>query len=190
MKNWINRPYLFLLVLVLAFAGCRQGQSPPTGQATAPTVVYLVRHAEKMTDNPGEEDPDLTPAGYQRTEALKEYLAGVEIQALFSTAYQRTRQTLTPLAREHGLIIQLYESHDYDALAEKITREHAGQTVVVAGHSNTVLELAEAFGAKRPREKIADHEYHFLFRVVKAGDQPATVEVVEYGQQSAVPVAE
>ncbi|CAN5756381.1 phosphoglycerate mutase family protein [soil metagenome] len=192
MKNPISRLlFLFLpLALVLTFFSCGQNGRPTTQNAPHPTVVYLVRHAEKVTDNPSDEDPDLTPDGYARAEDLKEHLADVEIQALFSTPYRRTRSTLGPLAQEHGIEIQPYEAHDFAALAEKINREYAEQTVVVAGHSNTLLELAEALGAKRPKEKLADHEYDYLFRVVKEGDRLASVEMRHYGQPSAEPVAE
>ncbi len=153
-------------------------------------MVYLVRHAEKITDNLSDEDPNLTPDGHARAQDLQEHLADVEIHALFSTPYRRTRQTLAPLAENQGLEIQPYEAHDFAALAEKINKEYAGKTVVVAGHSNTVLELAEALGAKRPKEKLADHEYHYLFRVVKEGNQPATAEMGPYGKPSAEPVGE
>lgn len=192
MKTLLRRPLFFFLPLLflLPSFGCEQNEKTTTGQAPSPTVVYLVRHAEKKTDNPSDEDPYLTRDGFARAEDLQEHLADVEIHALFSTPYRRTRQTLAPLAEDKDLEIQPYEAHDFAALAEKINREYAGQTVVVAGHSNTVLELAEAFGAKRPKEKLADHEYHYLFRVVKKGNQPATVEVGHYGQPSDEPFEE
>ena len=35
--------------------------------------VWVVRHAEKLTDNPNEKDPHLSQLGVERAEALKNY---------------------------------------------------------------------------------------------------------------------
>jgi broad specificity phosphatase PhoE len=43
-------------------------------------------------------DPVLSPAGEKRAEALMEKLLHAEIDLLYATPYQRTRQTLRPLA--------------------------------------------------------------------------------------------
>jgi 2,3-bisphosphoglycerate-dependent phosphoglycerate mutase len=155
--------------------------SPEPGVPAPPTVVYLIRHAEKVTDNPDDRDPLLTEAGKQRAEALNTYLAGERIEGLFATPYQRTQLTLAPLAKARNLSVQTYDSKNHAALVEKIKQEYAGKTVVVAGHSNSVLELIEAFGLERPISQIEEHEYTYIFRLVLGPGKPG-VTVAQYGE--------
>ncbi len=150
--------------------------------------MYLVRHAEKapssgaMTD-----DPDLSEAGLKRTEALKTQLASAPIAAFFATKYKRTQQTLAPLASAKKQTVQLYEVKDNAALVQKIKQEYPGKTVVVAGHSNTLLPLVEAFGGTKPFAEIADHQYDYLFKVTLQEGKAPLVDVQKYGAASVAP---
>jgi len=87
---------------------------------TDTTTIYLIRHAEKVTIDAANADPDLSPLGYQRAEALKERLASVAISAAFTTPYQRSRLTLAPLARAEGIDLQPYKAHKYVSLVKEI----------------------------------------------------------------------
>jgi 2,3-bisphosphoglycerate-dependent phosphoglycerate mutase len=189
-KNFLLSFWLLLLLLCSqTFTHCHNAGQTAGNGASTPTVVYLVRHAEKQTLDPNDEDPDLTDAGYQRSNDLLTYLEAEPIDALYSTKYRRNRLTLTPLAQARGLQIRTYEAHDFENFVNQLIREHAGQTVVVAAHTNTLLELIKTFGAPPPLEKIPDHAYDYLFRVQKVGDQPATVEVLQFGQPTEEPVS-
>ncbi|ALI99833.1 SixA phosphatase family protein [Rufibacter tibetensis] len=157
------------------------------GQA-AKTVVYLVRHAEKAASNGNmTDDPVLSEAGRKRTEVLKNQLASVPVAALFATKYKRTQQTLQPLATAQKQKVQIYEAQDYAGLAQKIKQEYAGKTVVVAGHSNTVLPLVEALSGKKPVSEIADFQYDYLFKVTLPNGEEPLVEVQKYGEPSVAP---
>lgn len=185
MKHFLRLP-LLLLLLVTFMASCRSG-SVEDGvaaeqPAAEPTTVYLVRHAEKDTSNPSEQDPDLNDTGKARAEALRTLLKGEQIDALYATKYIRTIHTLKPLADERQLEIRQYEGHDFNGIKQRLLQEHAGQTVVVAGHSNTLLPIIEAFGAKRPVSEIADSEYTYLFKLVVDGQNPAVVEVNRFAE--------
>ncbi|GAA4303146.1 hypothetical protein GCM10023183_15500 [Nibribacter koreensis] len=152
------------------------------------TTVYIVRHGEKappsgaMTD-----DPSLSEAGRTRAEALRTQLAKAPVRGLYATKYKRTQETLQPLSQATNVPVQIYEASDFAGLATKVKDAHAGQTVVVAGHSNTVLSLVEAFGAQKPFAAVADHEYDYLFKVTLSPDKPAMVEVMKYGAVSIAP---
>ncbi|MCR5886270.1 histidine phosphatase family protein [Hymenobacter sp. J193] len=156
------------LLTGLLLAGCATTQTilPP---AAAPTVVYIVRHGEKDL-TPGLADPPLTPAGQQRAQALHDTLAARGIKAVFSTNTSRTKNTVQPLATQLKLPVQLYDAKQLPALATRIRREYGGQRVVVAGHSNTILETAEALGARRPVPTIGDDEYNYLLQVTVPAD--------------------
>ena len=152
--------------------------------ATAPVVVYLVRHAEKDISDPKNEDPGLTPAGMERAEALRAMLEGQEVDALYATKYIRTKNTLKPLADSRQLEVRQYEAHDFNNLKQQILQHHRGETVVVAGHSNTVLPIMEALGVKRPVAEISENKYDHVFKVTVAPDGTATVEASLFGAAS------
>jgi len=182
---------LLLLLLVVALGACRSSTSETDGVAVAaeqkvsePTVVYLVRHAEKDISNPSDQDPDLTAEGQARAEALRALLSGQEIDALYATKYLRTISTLKPLAEERKLEIRRYEGHDFNGIKQRLLQEHRGQTVVVAGHSNTLLPIIESFGAKRPVSDISDQQYDFLFKLTIDPEDKASVEVSEFSAQA------
>lgn len=188
-KSLLQQISVFLLML-LAMA-CRQspgGQEgnlavvDPIDNNAQPTVVYLVRHAEKDISNIDNQDPDLTPEGVARAEALRSLLEQQQVDALYATKYIRTKNTLMPLAEERKLEVQQYEAHDFNGLKERILQNHQGQTVVVAGHSNTLLPIVETFGAKRPVPNITEQEYDYLFKVTLTPNGTATVETDYFGK--------
>jgi 2,3-bisphosphoglycerate-dependent phosphoglycerate mutase len=143
------------------------------------TIVYLVRHAEKDTANPDEKDPDLTPAGYARAKALQKHLQNTPIDAFLSSPYKRTRLTLEPLAA--GREINTYPAHGYTALKKLITGKYAGKTVIVAGHSNTLLDIIETLGAPKPVGAISDSKYDYIFKLTLRPGKKAKVETATFG---------
>jgi 2,3-bisphosphoglycerate-dependent phosphoglycerate mutase len=185
MKQFLHLVFLFVLMTLLG--ACRSGtvdSDLPVAveqNVETATTIYLVRHAEKATSDPSNEDPDLTPTGMARAQALRGLLQGEEIHALYATKYVRTIQTLKPLAEERQLEIIRYEGHDFNGLRERLLRDHRGQTVVVAGHSNTLLPIIEALGIKRPIGDIADSEYNYVFKLIIDQENKTIVEVNQYG---------
>ncbi|MBC5993452.1 SixA phosphatase family protein [Pontibacter cellulosilyticus] len=183
---------VWVLLLILGTAACRNmptgnegavaiANAAPDEAVTQPTTVYLVRHAEKDISNPSDQDPGLTAEGEARAEALRSELEGLKIDALYATKYKRTQNTLKPMATARNLDVQIYEAHDFNGLGQKIKEQHAGKTVVVAGHSNTILPIVEALGGKRPISDISDSQYDYLFKVAVAPDGTATVETKKFG---------
>ncbi|MDX5437049.1 MAG: histidine phosphatase family protein, partial [Pontibacter sp.] len=159
MRKSLQKQFGLFLLLLFTVVACRQspvGQEgplsvvDPVDNNASPAVVYLVRHAEKDISDPNNQDPDLTPEGQARAQALQTLLQGQQVDALYATKYIRTKNTLKPLAEAYGLEVYQYEAHDFIGLKETILQKNAGQTVAVAGHSNTLLPIIEAFGAKRP----------------------------------------
>jgi 2,3-bisphosphoglycerate-dependent phosphoglycerate mutase len=184
MRKALQQLGVFLLLLTLA---CRQSPVVQEGavsvldKADQPTVVYVVRHAEKDTSDVNNQDPGLTEKGMARAELLRKLLQQEPINALYATRYVRTQQTLKPLSEERKLEVLPYEANDFTGLKERILGSHRGQTVVVAGHSNTLLPLLEAFGVKRPVADISEQEYTYLFKLTIAPDGTATLETDHYG---------
>jgi len=143
------------------------------------TTVFLVRHAEKHTQPMG--DPALTTAGQERAITLSRILKEAKISAIYSTRFVRTRQTALPLADVFDLPIIQYEAKDFEGLVDQIVSEHAGEVILVVGHSNTVPQIIEAFGAD-PVMPIADNDYDNLFALTRFKDKRTRVFCLKYGQ--------
>ncbi|MFD2932719.1 SixA phosphatase family protein [Spirosoma flavum] len=129
--------------------------------ACSSTTVYIVRHAEKMNET---DTTDLSPAGYVRAAALADTLANRGIDSIFTTPYYRTQQTAQPLAKRIGVQVTAYPAKPTEAIVDRVNRIH-GKTVLVVGHSNTILEIARGLGAKPAIAKIESGDFDNLFRV-------------------------
>jgi 2,3-bisphosphoglycerate-dependent phosphoglycerate mutase len=118
---------------------------------SAQTTFILVRHAEKeSTAN----DPGLSAAGQQRALALARILEQQKVDAIYSTNFNRTRNTVKPLADAKGISIQTYEKEPDIAELQK-----SGGTIVVCGHSNTIPALANKLLGKQQFANFADDDY-------------------------------
>ena len=60
-------------------------------------TLYLVRHAEKQADS---KNPPLTQCGEERAKQLASLLSKAQIKSVYSTNYQRTMSTATPLSKK------------------------------------------------------------------------------------------
>jgi broad specificity phosphatase PhoE len=141
------------------------------------TRVFIVRHAEKV--RPGS-DPPLTPEGRERARELARVVAKAAPSAVFATEYQRTQQTVQPLADVLSLAVVEVGAKDVQQLADSILGDHAGETVVVAGHSNTVHLVIAALGGPTVPE-IPDDEFDNLFIVTVRCDGDVEMMHLEYG---------
>ena len=126
------------------------------------TTFILVRHAEKQQD--GTKDPGLTKEGVARSLRLKDLLAEQEVDAIFSTPYQRTKLTVTPLAAAKEVSIQIYEPFKEGFLGQLIAA-YPNQTVIISGHSNTVPLLINKLIGEEKYEQLDDSDYNDLFVV-------------------------
>lgn len=143
--------------------------------------VWVVRHAEKITVNPKDKDPELSPEGSVRAEALLKLLKGEKIDSIFVTPFKRTKLTAFPLADELGLAMKIYNPTDQKALAKQLIVNAKGKKIVIVGHSNTVLDLLEAFGGSKPFQEIKDDEYDYIFVLTVKKDK-TEVKVDHYGK--------
>lgn len=103
-------------------------------------TIYLVRHSEKdlSSDNPS--DPPLTPCGQERSKSLSYFLSAVDLDALYSTSYNRTKNTALPTATSKGLEIEEYDHQNLKDFSNLLLERK--QDAMVVGHSNTTGVLA------------------------------------------------
>ncbi len=140
---------LILLSAFLVF------QTPGFSQENITTFI-LIRHAEKGDDRT--KDPDLTEAGKQRSIRLVEMLKDQSIDAIYSTAFKRTQNTVAPLADSKKLKVLTYEAFkpgDIDAILSK----HKGGTVIICGHSNSIPWTINYLVGKEQYKDFEDKEY-------------------------------
>lgn len=164
MRNLL-RP-LLLLASILAAA-------PLAAQDS--TVVVIVRHAEKAVVEPTNNDPPLSEAGTARAHALHHALDGMRFHAVIATERQRTQATARPIAEAQGLtpeIVSLrHGAAHVDSVAAAV-RRHAGHTVLVVGHSNTVTRIVHALGGPRMAD-LCEPQFSNLYVVVlRPGAEP------------------
>jgi broad specificity phosphatase PhoE len=81
-KNFFKY-WLIIGSLVLSLSSCYTSK------------IYIVRHAERLDQSA---DTPLSAAGHQRAKDLAEKLGKENIDSIFVSNYQRTRQTAQPLA--------------------------------------------------------------------------------------------
>ena len=142
------------------------------------TTVWIVRHAEKDTAFVNRQDPDLTATGQQRALDLATYLQNEEVVKVFSTDTKRTRQT----AKHFKAPIDIYNPKNLTGLLDLITQNANGKSVLIVGHSNTVLETIEALGGKRPVMQLTDDDYDYIFKVEIEAGKLAVVSFYHFGQ--------
>lgn len=152
------------------------------GCAAPDTTVVLVRHAERGAGR----DPDLTPEGRARAEALVEVARRERVEAIYVTPFKRTRQTAEPTATALGLtpivtpLSASVEAHAA-AVAADIRAKWTGKSVLVVGHSNTVPLVMKELGVEAP-PVIEESEYGRAFVVKIAEDGTVRVEEAAYGE--------
>ena len=167
---------LTAVVLSLVLSACASApQSPAASKVDTSMTFVIVRHAEKVPD--GSKDPPLTEAGLARAQGLAKRLSSVPVIAVYTPPFQRTRQTGTPTAQEHGLPLIEYDAKlPAGDFAAQLRARHAGQTVLIVGHSNTVPDIAAALCSCEVAP-MSEAEYDRLMTVRVGADGGAVLDV-------------
>jgi hypothetical protein len=179
-KNLLRRRIALVLLTFLAVCGV----APLAGQAPAPqppTTIYLIRHAEKLTD--GRED--LSWQGFYRAAVLPQLFLppvppGVsggtrallpKPDFLVATApskhSNRPYETIQPLSSALNLpISNEVANDDFAQLAQTLlSGKYAGKIVLVAWHHGNLPKFAAALGAVPPYAKWPETQFDRLWRI-------------------------
>jgi broad specificity phosphatase PhoE len=147
----------------------------PVAQAQQVTSFILIRHAEKGDD--GTKDPDLTAGGVRRAESLVKLLKETKVDAIYSTAFKRTRSTVEPLSRSTNIPVQNYEAFKGDKI-DAMLKKHAGGLVIIVGHSNNIPWIANYLTGTETYKAFEDSDYDNLF-IVTVFEKGKTAKVVQ-----------
>lgn len=160
----------------------------PLAAQTAPTVVIIVRHADKAAAPAN--DPPLTEVGVERAEALAGLLKDANVGAVLHTPTTRTRETARPTAERFGITPEIIPTGPMPVVSAAVVnmvQRHAGQTVLIVGHSNTVMPWIAALGGPQ-RENLCDHQYDGIYTLIIDGGSVRLVEA-RYGPPNPVQTA-
>jgi broad specificity phosphatase PhoE len=137
--------------------------------AEAQKAVYLVRHAEKAGDDL--ESP-LTTAGAERAQALAQLLEKSGIKAIYTSEFRRTKETAAPLAAKLGITTISKPAANPDAVLADISANHAGDIVLIVGHSTSVPALLKKWDPTADVQ-IGECEFDNIFVLVPTGSSSA-----------------
>ncbi len=159
-------------------------------RAQEPTVVIVVRHAERAGDTG---DMGLTEGGRARAAALARALADAKVGAVITTQWQRTQLTAAPLMQALNLTPVIVPTTGgmpaHIAAVADAVRRMPGKTILVVGHSNTVPRIITALGGP-PMADFCDHEYDGLYVVVMRANGEVSVVRSRYGAPNGPPPAD
>lgn len=178
MRPALIAPLLLACTLLAACAGT------PHALAAGGVTFIVVRHAEKVDAS---RDPDLSPAGHARAQALAQRLGQAPLAAAYVTEFKRTGQTLAPSVQARGLVATAYAAAEPAAtFAARLRAAHPRGVVLIAGHSNTVPDIVAALCACSVAP-MPDHEYDRLSLIrIDAGGTPS-LSVQRYGAATPAP---
>lgn len=139
--------------------------------------LFLLRHAQALSDAPSDKDRALSPKGIEDAQALGRVMAkkGYFPDLVLCSPALRTRQTLEAL--EEGLgkrhserpdILYNGAAGDYLAEIQKASDEYSD--VMVVAHNPSIYELVIRLG---------NPEQDSMMQRLSAGYQPATLSVLE-----------
>jgi len=130
---------LGLLIVVIAIvsiseAAFSQTCSNPKGK------VYILRHADKFDDKktPNKYRPISCPKGCEMAKNLVDEFNNIDLSAIYTTDYMRTKQTALPLAKSKNIEPKVIEKHKTPELLNKICENQNNQTIMIVGHSTTI----------------------------------------------------
>lgn len=135
------------------------------------STFYFIRHAEKDRTDPENKDPELNQDGLGRAIQWAEVFDPVALDAIYSTNYERTSMTAAPTSVKKDLDITYYDPSTLDM--QVFSDEHAGQNVLVVGHSNTTPQLVNKVLGIEKYNDMDDSDNSSLF-VVRLIDGVAT----------------
>lgn len=168
----------FALLLLLTFTlSCKEEPAKDlTNEEVSVSTFYLIRHAEKIRSNPDDADPELNQKGLGRAMHWAEILNDVELDAIYSTNYNRTSMTAAPTSVKKNIDVQYYDPRIVDI--EQFKADNLNKSVLVVGHSNTTPEFVNLLIGEDKFPEIDDNENGTLFIVQIVNDVPTVNKLI------------
>ena len=127
--------FTFSFILLVMISSCNKEKKVEESLELVTSTYYFIRHAEKDRNDPSDKNPHLTETGKTRAVHWSEIFDNVKFDAVYSTDYNRTKETAKPTASKNNVEITLYDPNQIDA--SSFLADTKGKTELVVGHSNT-----------------------------------------------------
>ena len=130
------------------------------------TQYYFIRHAEKADST---KNPDLSKKGLERAQEWKAIFSEINFDAVYSTDFKRTLQTINPIVLENGKILKIYNPKIVDI--ETFKKETIGKIILIVGHSNTIPKMVNQIIKENKYSDIAENQFGNLYIVTLIENQ-------------------
>ena len=162
--------YLFALSFTLMLnTSYAQDKKSEVSSEKMTSTFYFIRHAEKDRNDPTDKNPHLTKAGKARANHWSEILGEIKFDAVYSTDYNRTKETAQPTASKNNLETTLYDPKQIDA--QMFLKDNEGKRVLIVGHSNTTPAFVNKIIGSNKYQDIDDNNNGNLYIVTISGNQ-------------------
>lgn len=146
------------------------------------STFILIRHAEKDTSIQGSTtmaaNPPLNKIGLKRAKHLKKALKQYQLDEIYSTNFDRTKSTVTPIAKKFNKEIQIYNHKKLEDFANDLLAKK-GKTILIAGHSNSTPALVN-FLLKTNEYKSLDESIYNKIFIITVENGVSKIEIKEY----------
>lgn len=136
-----------------------------------PTVIYLTRHAEKMSGA----DPVLSERGQLRARNIATMLRRCGIAHIYATPSRRAQQTADALAMRLSLPVHSYDPGTPAAFAEQLLALDGH--VFVVGHVETIPLLVRQLGGD-PGAPCTEMDFDRVYQLVIREDGGVTTTLL------------
>lgn len=131
-------------------------------------TYYLIRHAEKVRENPKDQDPNLDAKGMRRAKTWAAYFEPIQIDEIYTTDYLRTKQTISHIAEQKMISPKIYDQNTI--YSKGFLKETYGKNILIVGHSNTIPYLVNKLINEDRFTEMDDNDNSTLFKVTLDGD--------------------
>jgi broad specificity phosphatase PhoE len=165
------------ICLLLSLFSCKEDAPVEKQEASSGiSTFYFIRHAEKDRTNPEDADPELNQRGLGRAMHWAEILNEVELDAIYSTNFNRTSMTAAPTSVKKNIDVQYYDPRILDI--DQFKKDNLNKNVLVVGHSNTTPEFVNLLLGEERYAPIDDDENGTLFIVTIVNGVPSSTRLV------------
>ena len=130
------------------------------------TTIYFIRHAEKSDSSP---NPELSEDGIKRSVRWTKLFEKTQIDVFYTTLTRRTQMTCSTIATSKQKDILFYDHSKFSI--QQIIVKHAGKTILVVGHSNTIPQQINTFLGEEVYQQIDENEFGNLYTITINGDK-------------------
>jgi 2,3-bisphosphoglycerate-dependent phosphoglycerate mutase len=155
--------YIFILTVLIALPAFSQENVETKENSANTTTYYFIRHAEKDRSDSTNKNPNLIQKGIFRAAKWTYVLEHVRFDAVYSTDYNRTKQTAQPTAEKNNVEISIYNPRELNS--EEFIKNTRGKTVLIVGHSNTTPKFVNAVIDQEKYKAIDDSNNANLYIV-------------------------